>query len=1222
MLECWEPLCFDRLLMLNGYPYLGKSKLIWLDIPAESLIALFYYAISILLLYWVTQRRNWPYIGISMILGVLTVASGTTRLIDLWTLGHPSSSYWLGAGIEVITATIWLLTVLLLPKVLAQPRRENPVSDRKTLAPSGSVPLAKLDAVVSTLPSEAYQLHPTPTIQRQAEIEQRFNEQTATLAGDTEPLRNELNRRSRFSFESATQSSQVSHLLQSLTQAINEASDVDSALNVVLRQVCELTNWDYGEAWLPCSDNSRLDCSPAWYGDPTTLYQFRQAREILTFLPNTGLPGRVWTSQQPEWIEDNSAQPDAALISPQTDVVGLREFGVPILVGEQVFAVLTFFIAQSRTIDKPLVELLTTIVMQLGLVLQRKQLEEELRQEKDFTKTLIETSSAFFVAVNAQGKTIMMNQAFLKALGYTLPEVLGADYLSTFVREADREALSQIFKQLVRLKQPILQENYVLTKEGQELLVEWRGSPIFNNSGKLDFFFGVGIDITERKQLEEELRKSEERYRAIVDDQTELICRFLSDGTLTFVNDAYCRYFGKTSQELLGSSLFQLIPYEYQEKTQKYLAALSLKGTVATREYQIVTPNGKIHWQQWTDRVIVGQERYPAVLHRTEEEHLPLVEFQSVGRDITERRQIEQQSARLASFPLLTPNPIVETDLDGYVRYLNPEAMRVLPDLQDLGVQHPFLAGVPSIATVLQHEGSFKREVKIGEAYYEQVLHYIDEIDCLRIYAFDITDRKLAEERLIHNAFYDQLTGLANRALFMDRLRQAMRRTKETSANNVSSQPYLLAVLFLNLNRFKLVNNSLGNQVGDQLLQNFASRLQTCLRPTDTVARLGGDEFGILLEGIQDVSDATRVAESIEKTLSAPFYLDETEVFMTLSIGIALNTSNNDSKVNSQGDTAMLKQTDYRLLQPEDLLRDAGIAMYRAKAQGKSCYEVFDAAMHRCALERLQIETDLRRAIERQEFRVHYQPIVSLSTGKIIGFEALVRWQHPQRGLVSPTEFIPTAEETGLITPIGWWTLREACRQLRIWQEQFPAAQPLTINVNLSGKQFVQPALLDEIDKILQETNLVAGSLKLEITESLVMENPDLVRDLLLELKKRKIHLCIDDFGTGYSSLSRLHHFPISTLKIDRSFVSRIGALGENSEIVQAIVTLAQTLSMDVVAEGIELLEQVSPLIALQCEYGQGYFFSKPVDSEAARAMLIAESHQRGWRLESGEDSD
>jgi EAL domain-containing protein (putative c-di-GMP-specific phosphodiesterase class I) len=281
--------------------------------------------------------------------------------------------------------------------------------------------------------------------------------------------------------------------------------------------------------------------------------------------------------------------------------------------------------------------------------------------------------------------------------------------------------------------------------------------------------------------------------------------------------------------------------------------------------------------------------------------------------------------------------------------------------------------------------------------------------------------------------------------------------------------------------------------------------------------------------------------------------------------------------------------------------------MYRAKAQGKGGYEVFDTAMHSEAVDRLRMESDLRRAIERQEFRVHYQPIVSLSTGRITGFEALLRWQHPQRGLVSPTEFIPTAEETGLITPIGWWTLREACHQLSVWQKQFPASQPLTINVNLSCKQFTQPDLLQQIDKILQEAKLAVGSLKLEITESVVMENPDLVKALLLELKQRHIHLCIDDFGTGYSSLSRLHHFPISTLKIDRSFVSRIGALGENSEIVQAIVTLAQTLSMDVVAEGIEMSEQVSPLIALQCEYGQGYFFSRPVDSDAAGELLMAE---------------
>lgn len=878
-----------------------------------------------------------------------------------------------------------------------------------------------------------------------AELEQSINEQIAVLQCNNQQLKNEISRNERKSEEFS--------LLQLLTQLISEAPDFHSALGVTLRQVCELTHWDYGEAWLPCADNTALECSPAWYGNTTNLEQFRQESETLVFKPNIGLPGRIWTSHQPEWIADISAQSAAIVMRPKAQEAGLNAgFGVPILIGDRVLAVLIFFFTQSRATDKRWVELVTAVAMQLGLVMQRKLLEEELRQERDFSQTLIETSSAFFVAIDANGKTIMINQCFLNALGYTLNEVIGTDYVSTFIAEADHESFTKVLEKLVKDNQSILMENCVLTKDNWELLIEWRCRAIFNKNGVLDFFFGIGIDITER-------------------------------------------------------------------------------------------------------------------------------------------RLSEKESARLASIALLSPNPIVETDLTGNVRYLNPEAMQLFPDLQDLGELHPFLVGVSSIVAVLQREGSLRREIKIGEIYYEQVLHYVAEIECLRIYAFDITERKQAEQRLIHNAFYDQLTGLANRALFMDRLRQAVRRAKQSRKYKARSKPYLFAVLFLNLNRFKLVNDSLGNRIGDQLLQCFARRLQTCICPTDTVARLGGDEFAILLEGIQDVSDAIRVAEAINQTLVAPFYLDSCEIFMTLSIGIALNTSNNN--------------------QPEDLLRNADIAMYSAKAKGQSRYEVFDTTMHEGTVDRLQIETDLRRAIERQEFRVYYQPIVSLYTGRITGFEALIRWQHPQRGLVYPTEFIPTAEETGLITSIGWWTLQEACRQLKIWQDQFPATKPLTMNVNLSCKQFTQNNLLEQIDEVLQQNQLSVGSLKLEITESVVMENPDLVRNVLLELKKREIHLCIDDFGTGYSSLSRLHHFPISTLKIDRSFVSRIGALGENSEIVQAIVTLAQTLSMDVVAEGIEVSEQVSPLIALQCEYGQGYFFSKPVDSEAAGELLMTEWKQR-----------
>ncbi|NER20569.1 MAG: EAL domain-containing protein [Symploca sp. SIO1C2] len=602
----------------------------------------------------------------------------------------------------------------------------------------------------------------------------------------------------------------------------------------------------------------------------------------------------------------------------------------------------------------------------------------------------------------------------------------------------------------------------------------------------------------------------------------------------------------------------------------------------------------------------------PILAEKMSIEEIKVLQQEQLEKDLPKNNEIYrvlvEETARLASVPLLAPNPIVETDLEGQILYLNPEAIQLFPDLQDTGVKHPFLTELLSLVEILKQEGSLMREVKVGQAYYEQVLHFVEGMGCLRIYGFDITDRRKAQEQLIYNAFYDQLTELPNRALFMDRLYQAFRRAQKYVPEDLASYPYRIAVLYLNLDRFKLVNESLGEKVGDLLLRGVAYRLQTCLRPTDTLARLGGDEFAVLLEGIESISEATNIADAIHQALSSPFYLENSEVFISASIGIALNTTNEPSMIltesNGNSTTGFSPTRIDCVLQPEELLRHADIAMYRAKSQGHTRYELYDTAMQRNSAYRLQLETDLRRGIEREEFQVYYQSIVSLETGQITGFEALLRWRHPQRGIVSPGEFIPIAEETGLITPISWWTLREACRQMSIWQKQFPTTQPLTINVNLSCQQFTEPDLIDKIDQILQETELMVGSLKLEITESVVMENPDWVKDVLLQLRQRKIFLCIDDFGTGYSSLSRLHNFPISTLKIDRSFVSRIGALGENLEIVQTIVNLAQTLGMDVVAEGIEVQEQVNPLIELRCQYGQGYLFSKPLDSEAAEGLL------------------
>ena len=441
----------------------------------------------------------------------------------------------------------------------------------------------------------------------------------------------------------------------------------------------------------------------------------------------------------------------------------------------------------------------------------------------------------------------------------------------------------------------------------------------------------------------------------------------------------------------------------------------------------------------------------------------------------------------------------------------------------------------------------------------------------------DITDRKRAEEQLVHDAFHDALTGLPNRALFMDHLKLAVARAKRR-------QDLLFAVLFLDLDRFKTINDSLGHPVGDQLLVGISRRLETCLRPGDTIARLGGDEFTILLEDLKDASDANRVAERLQKELALPFNLCGHEVFTSVSIGIALSSIGYD--------------------RAEDILRDADTAMYSAKSLGKARHEVFDQTMHANAMGLLQLETDLRRAVERHEFFIHYQPIVSLETSQLRGFEALVRWQHPTRGLISPLKFIPVAEETGLIIPIGQWVLYEACRQMRQWQERFPTNPPLSISVNLSSKQFMQPDLVEQIKEILHETGLDPRSLKLEITESAVMENIEATTDMLHQLRGLGVDLSIDDFGTGYSSLNYLHRFPLCTLKIDRSFVSRMDENQEHTEIVRTIMLLARNLGMDVVAEGVETEEQRAQLRALECEYGQGYFFSKPMDRTAAETFL------------------
>ncbi len=439
-------------------------------------------------------------------------------------------------------------------------------------------------------------------------------------------------------------------------------------------------------------------------------------------------------------------------------------------------------------------------------------------------------------------------------------------------------------------------------------------------------------------------------------------------------------------------------------------------------------------------------------------------------------------------------------------------------------------------------------------------------------------ERRKAQDRLAHMAWHDHLTDLPNRAWFMKVLQQSLQRAQQDLS-------YRFAVLFLDCDRFKIVNDSLGHLIGDQLLVQFAQRLTACISDTTTLARFGGDEFTLLLENTADAEDAIASVQTLLEALTQPFVIDQQELFISASVGIVMGSSTYE--------------------EPEALLRDADIAMYKAKTLWQKRYQVFDAGMRQQVQSQLRLETDLRRAIERQEFLVHYQPIISLNTFDITGFEALVRWQHPERGMIAPGEFIPIAEETSLVIPIGLWVLQESCQQLVDWHGLHGQDTPLKMSVNLSVKQFAQPDLIEHIDRVLEQIQLPSHLLTLEITESALMDNPDVASQVLNALRDRNIQLAIDDFGTGYSSLSYLHRFPVDILKVDRSFINRIDDEGNGLRIVEATIAMAQSLGMKVVAEGVETPEQAMRLQQMGCEYAQGYLFSRPLPSGAAGELLL-----------------
>jgi diguanylate cyclase (GGDEF)-like protein/PAS domain S-box-containing protein len=549
------------------------------------------------------------------------------------------------------------------------------------------------------------------------------------------------------------------------------------------------------------------------------------------------------------------------------------------------------------------------------------------------------------------------------------------------------------------------------------------------------------------------------------------------------------------------------------------------------------------------------------------------------SRDVTERHRAEEEAFRLAAIPQGNPNPILEVEARGGLAYVNPAAEALA---RELGFRSARKLLPPNHVALVREclrtgESLPDVEVQAGGRLLSWVYHPQPLLGAVHLFADDATDRKRTEARLVHQALHDTLTGLPNRKCFMDRLGAALDRRRAGKG-----APF--AVLFLDLDRFKVVNDSLGHHVGDELLIAVAERLRGCLRENDVVARLGGDEFAVLLEDVDGEEGAAAAAERIATAVASPVELGRHEVFTSASIGVVLDRIEEHER-------------------PEHLLREADVAMYRAKANPATRYELFDRQMHAAAVARLELETDLRRAVARREFILHYQPIICLNAGRMIGVEALCRWQHPVRGLLQPADFIATVEETGVIHAMGAWVLEEACRQLAEWRAEFPQAR-IAMSVNLSARQFAHRDLVQQVKAALGHHGLEPRHLKLEITESAIMEGGGAADEAMHALRALGIELQMDDFGTGYSSLNSIHRLPLDALKIDRSFIGRMSDDDATRQLVRSIMLLARGMGLSTVAEGVETPQQLQEVRALGCDYAQGYYIALPLDAVELRELL------------------
>lgn len=906
-------------------------------------------------------------------------------------------------------------------------------------------------------------------------------------------------------------------------------------------------------------------------------------------------------------------------------------------------------LARDESFSDGDLERLETIAGQLAAIVSQRRTTEELSYLKEFNESIVLSMAEGIVVEDRDGVITFANPAACEMLSYASEELVGNHW--TIIIPEDQHAVVEGANRRRMDGQSDSYELELKRKEGGSFDVLVSGSPLFERGT----YFGtlaVFTDISSQKATEASLEKRTREISLLYEAGRKLnrslnlkqVYRTLFDLVVENLScdGLFISSFDKNEEMIrcemafhegheLNSEDFPPIPLEPEEQgtqsrvirsgesilTGDFPALVSTSQTSYTvdaegiveetpEEGEEITRSAMIVPMTLEDRVVGVIQCFSYQADAYTEDDLRILEalathvaaastnaalYQQAKHELNERQQAEkalmESEARLRGVVSTAPVIIFTLDKDGVFTLSEGRGLATL-DLEpgevvglsvfDLYQDSPEI--LKSVKRALKGE-EVSVTVELSslafDTRYTPLRDEKGEVVGVLGVATDITERMRAEEQLRHDALHDSLTGLPNRSLFLDRLHHSLQRRER-------AEEYLFALLYLDLDRFKNVNDSLGHTRGDQLLIETARRLELCLRPSDTVARFGGDEFAVLLDGIRDVSDALRVAARIQLQLTSPFNLSGYEVFTSASIGIAYSETGYDNV--------------------KDMLRDADIAMYRAKDKGKAQHVVFDRDMHERAVARLEMETELRRAVESEAFHVYYQPIISVQNGIVQGLEALVRWEHAERGLVAPSEFIHLAEETGLIVSIDRFVMRTACRQLSLWNQNRRGMPSLYISVNLSRRNLGRPDLLSEIDKILEETRIAPQSLYLEITESGIMRDPSAAQSTLADLRARGVQSLVDDFGTGHSSLSVLQNLPIDGLKVDRSFIMQMEQKRENQEIVQTIVSLAHNLGKHSIAEGVETPRQLEILRSLNCEYAQGYLFSRPLPAEQIPHVL------------------